>query len=98
MGGQGSGNRYHWRRGTKKTTVERCHVLDIGLCTRERILNGGVCHTGDWEWKRLGQTTLHVQYEIDTTDETNMCLRLRYSWVRTATQQADSADYCVRLT
>jgi hypothetical protein len=98
MGGAGSGNRYHWWRGDKKTVVEECLDLDANRWMREGILKEGVSRYGSWEWIYRGGKGFTVHYEVKTLDPAQYFVRLSYSWVWTATKQQESVAYYVHLT
>jgi hypothetical protein len=97
MGGRGSGNHYHWWRESKKTVVEDCLALDASRWMREGILRAGVVLRGTWRWTYQSGSSFTVHYEVDTLDLSHPFVRLWYSWVWTASQQQESADYRVRL-
>jgi hypothetical protein len=98
MGGLGSGNHYHYWRGSKKTIVENCHDIDANRWTREGILKAGSTRAGSWRWTYRSGRDFSVNYEVNTLDLAAAWVRLSYSWVWAASQQGASADYCVRLT
>src|SRR5262245_52379356 len=98
MGGAGSGNRFHWRRFDKKTTVEDCKGIDANRWKREGILKAGVLLYGSWRWTYPSGGGFSVNYEVDTRELTWPTVRLWYSWVWTSTQEQELADYRVRLT
>ncbi len=99
MGGLGSGNHYyHWHRGRKKTTVEQCKSLDANRWTREGKLKADVHLSGTWVWTYPSGGRFVVNYSVNTLDMASPSVRLWYSWIWTATEQTDSADYTVQLT
>ena len=97
MGGQGSGNHYHWWRSSKKAVVEDCLRLDAARWMREGILWADHHAFGSWRWDYASGQHFSVTYEVETRDTTSPHVRLRYSWIWTSTQQQESADYRVRL-
>jgi hypothetical protein len=97
MGGLGSGNHYHWWRGSKKDTVEECRRIDANRWMREGILKAGVWHSGKWCWLRDASSqeeTASMGYEVCTLDPARSWLRLFYTF----TQTQLSMDYHVELT
>jgi hypothetical protein len=98
MGGMGSGNRYHWWRGNKKTTVEECLSIDTGHLRRKGLLRAGVRHTGGLLWTYPGGEQFNLTYEVDTTSETAPFVRLSYSWLWRGNPEVQRASYSVRLT
>jgi hypothetical protein len=98
MGGLGSGNRYQWRRLSKKTTVEECLSLDARRWQREGILAAGVRSTRTWRWTYRAGGAFAVSYEVDTQDPARPVVRLSYSWAWVSTKEQESASYPVELT
>jgi hypothetical protein len=98
MGGSGSGNHYHWWRSDKKTVVEDCLALDANRWMREGILKAGVRTMGTWNWTYHTGKSFAVTYAVDTLAPAAPSVRLTYSWVWSASQEPQSADYRVRLT
>jgi hypothetical protein len=98
MGGPGSGNSYHWWRGPKKEVVEVCKSLDVNLWMRKGLLKPGADSTGAWTWTYGDGRSFAINYRVDISDPSNASVRLWYSWVWTATQQQESANYSVELT
>ena len=98
MGGFGSGSQHHWWRPGKKTTVEECLTLDVNRWRREGRLRAGVRLLGSWRWTYRDGSDFTVHYDVDTRVSDKLAVHLWYSWVWTATQEPESADYHVRLT
>ncbi len=98
MGGFGSGNRYHWWRGTKKTTVEDSLRIDANRWMREGILRAGVHLLGSRQWTYSSGSTFRVDCEVQTMDMGRPLLRLFYSWTWNGDSQPQSEDYHVALT
>jgi hypothetical protein len=98
MGGPGSGNFYHWHRGSKKTTVERCLQLDTNLWTREGILRPDQHRSGLWQWTYSSGATFSIQYEVDTRQGHSPMVHLEYWWTWTGSAECHTAKYPVRLT
>jgi hypothetical protein len=95
MGGAGSGNHYHWWRGTKKPTVEDCRRLEANRWMREGILKAAVRHWGSWAWYRDSaktEQTASIGYEVNTVDSPP-CIRLFY----TVGTPGEALDYRVGL-
>src|SRR5262249_23155332 len=95
MGGPGSGNQYHWWRGSKKTVVEDCRELDANRWMREGILKVAVWHRGRLCWFRDagGQDNVSsIDYEVNTTDH-GPYVRLTYMF----TESGQHVDYQVHL-
>ena len=88
MGGHGSG----WER-KKKTTVEDCWILSVGLLQREKWLQEGLQASGELIWTRNGEKVASVGYEVNTIDAPPW-LRLHY----TLRRAGEAVDYRVHLT
>lgn len=98
MGGSGSGNRYHWHRGDKKTTVEDCLTIDANRWSKEGILKAGVAQYGSWRWTYRSGNGFSVNYEVRTEEMECPRVRLSYSWTWQSVNEPQSADYTVCLT
>jgi hypothetical protein len=98
VGGSGSGNHYHWWRGSKKTTVEDCLSLDADRWMREGILKARLERWGSWRWTYHSGNSFGVNYGVQTLDMDNPRVRLSYSWTLNGQGELQSADYHVRLT
>jgi hypothetical protein len=98
MGGRGSGCHKHYWRPRKKAVVESCRIIDANHWSREGILKHGVWLSGSMTWTSHGQPGFVVHIEVSTLHPAHLFVRLRYSWVWTATGQQGSADYRVGLT
>lgn len=96
MGGPGSGNHYHWWRGSKKTVVEDCRELDVNRWVREGVIRPGAHLTGGWKWSdaRTGEEKSSISYEVCTLDPAAPWVRLIYTVIGTQ----DRFDYRARLT
>jgi len=96
MGGTGSGNHYHWWRHGKKTVVEDCRELDANRWMREKLLVGGVWHSGGWVWcnAQTGEQISSIGYEVCTLDMSRPWVRLNYTF--TASQE--NVNYRINLT
>jgi hypothetical protein len=96
MGGAGSGNHYHWWRGSKKRVVEHCRHLDANRWMREKILAAGIHQSGGWNWytASTGERTSAIGYEVCTLDMAAPWLWLSYTFTATG----DAVDYVIELT
>jgi hypothetical protein len=61
------------------------------LCAGAQV--GGTC-----QWTCQIGKIFSIRFEIDTFDRDDPFVRLYYSWVWASSPEAQSADYCVRLT
>jgi hypothetical protein len=98
MGGPNSGNRYHWWRHGKKTTVEDCLTLDINRLVRDTNLQAGIWARGSWRWTYRSGKSFSVDYEVETLTEASPYLHLSYSWVWPSRPEVQQASYSVDLT
>jgi hypothetical protein len=78
--------------------VEDCLSIDANRWTREGILRASAHAVGSWRWTYPSGTGFTVYFDVNTRDLSRPSVRLWYSWVWTATQQQESADYRVNLT
>lgn len=98
MGGPGSGNFYHWRRGAKKTTTDNCLSLDANRWSREGVLKAGARLAGRWSWTYPGGKGFSVNYVVDMLDTASPSLYLDYTWVwPTRPDEPQAATYRVDL-
>jgi hypothetical protein len=98
MGGPGSGNRYHWHRPTKKTTVEDGLSIDANRWMHEGILRAGVRRSGTWTWTYPRRGKFSVNYEVSTLDLSRPFVCLSYAWTWAGSKEPQSARYAVELT
>jgi hypothetical protein len=62
MGGPGSGSSYHWWRSSKKTAVEDCKELDLGLLAHKgAVAAGRAC---SFKWSRGGRPAGEVGFLV----------------------------------
>jgi hypothetical protein len=62
VGGSGSGNHYHWWRGSKQTPVEDCKTLDLMELARKGCFVAG--YVGSLRWLRGDQETGSIGYRV----------------------------------
>ena len=98
MGGFGSGNRYHYWRSSKKTTVEECLCLNASAWMRAGILRAGVGRVGSWVWTYQSGKQFPIYYAVETSDKAEPLVRLSYSWTWNGSGPTESASYTVHLT
>lgn len=75
MGGSGSGR---WRCHDKKTTVEDCRAIDLGLLERDGAFTP--YHTGVLRWLLGERETGSIGYRIEQTQGDRLWLVLDYAW------------------
>jgi hypothetical protein len=97
MGGPGSGNHYHWWRGSKKTVVENCLNIDANRWIREGILRAGRLCAGSCHWTYKDGRECSIGFAMVAPSGAEPLLRLSYSWTHPGTGEKEPVEYHVRL-
>ena len=98
MGGQGSGNHYHWWRHPKKRAVEDCLAIDAGRLARAGVLRAGVRVAGSQRWDRAGGGGNSLGFVADTRDMDRPLLLLSYAVQAPPPGEPEDESYAVGLT